>query len=102
MENAPCMRTFQKRSVLGGLRNPQTSAQLLGIDRGPYNGVGPCGVGNAVCKGFVDSTDVAASPRCAMEITCNHVSLTTNHDSTDGEDELLVEASLFGVDVASM
>ena len=47
MEQAPCMRTFQYRSESGGLRNPQTSAQLFGIDPGPHNGVGPGGVGNA-------------------------------------------------------
>ena len=47
MEKAPCMRTFQYRSELGGLRNPQTCAQLLGIDPGSHSGVGPGGVGNA-------------------------------------------------------
>ena len=29
------------------LRNPQTSAQLFGIDPGPHNGAGPGGVGKA-------------------------------------------------------
>ena len=33
------------RSDSGGLRNPQTSAQLFGIDLGPDDGVGPGGVG---------------------------------------------------------
>ena len=47
MENAPCMRTFQYRSEPGGLRNPQMSAQLFGIDLGPHNGVRPGGVGKA-------------------------------------------------------
>ena len=47
MVQAPCMRTFQYRSESGGLRNPQTSAQLFGIDPGPHNGVRPGGVGNA-------------------------------------------------------
>ena len=41
------MRTFQYRSESGGLRNPQTSAQLFGIDPGAYNGEGPGSVGNA-------------------------------------------------------
>ena len=39
MENAPCMRTFQYRSEPSGLRNPQTSAQLFGMDPGPPGGV---------------------------------------------------------------
>ena len=47
MENAPCMRTFQYRSEPGGLRNPQTTAHLPGIDPGPHYGAGPGGVGNA-------------------------------------------------------
>ena len=95
MENAPCMRTFQYRSEPGRLRNPQTSAQLFGIDPGPHNGV----------KSFVDSTDViplAASSCCCIEITCNHVNLLTNHDGTDGEDELLGNTPFFGVDIAYM
>ena len=37
----------QKRWERGGLRNPQTSAQLFGMDPGPLNGVGPGGVGKA-------------------------------------------------------
>ena len=94
----PCMRTFKQRSEPSGLRLPLTSAQLFGIEPGPHSVVEPTSVGNAVCKGFVDSTDVvsvAASPRCSIEITCNH-------DSTDGEDELLGNASPLGVDVADM
>ena len=39
--------TFTYRCESGGLRNPQTSAQLFGIDPGRHNGVGPGGVGNA-------------------------------------------------------
>ena len=35
-----------------------------------------------------------------LKITCNHVNLLTSHNSTDGEDELLGNASLPGVDVA--
>ena len=34
-----------KSMRIGGLRNPQTSAQLSGMDPGPHNGVGPGGVG---------------------------------------------------------
>ena len=47
LEKAPCMRTFPHRSEPGGLRNPQTSAQLSGIDPGPHNGGGPGGAGKA-------------------------------------------------------
>ena len=43
MENAPCLFTFQKRWEPGGLRNPQTPAQLSGMDPGPHKGVGPGG-----------------------------------------------------------
>ena len=105
MESAPCMRTFQYRSEPSGLRNPQTSAQLFGIDPGPHNGVGRRRWQSAVRKSFVDSTDVvsaATSPRTIIEITCNHVNLLTNHDSTDGEDELLGDTFLLGVDVADL
>ena len=98
MENAPYMRTFQYRSDSGGLRNPQTSVQLFGIDSGPHNGVGPGGVGNEVCKSFVDSTDVisvAALPCYSIEITCNKVNLLTNHDGTNCEDELFRNTPFF-------
>ena len=37
-------KTLKERE---GLRNPQKSAQLFGMDRGPHNGVGPGGVGKA-------------------------------------------------------
>ena len=93
--NAPCMRTFQYR-YLNLVRNPQTSAQLFGIDPGRHSGVGPSGVGNTVCKGFVDGTvgiPVAASPCCSIEITSNHVNLLTNHDGSDGKDELFGNTS---------
>ena len=55
VENAPCMRTFRYLSEPGGSRNPQTSAQLLGIDPGPHSGAGPGGVGKAQSvTGFVN------------------------------------------------
>ena len=56
-------------------------------------------------KGFINSTEIvsaATTPRCSIEITCNHVNLLRNHNSTDGEDELLGDAFLLGVDVADM
>ena len=77
----------------------------LGIDLGPHSGLGPGGVGKAVNKSFVNSTDVisaAASPRCTIDFTCNHVNLLRNHYCTDGEVDLLGDASLLGVDVADM
>ena len=104
MENAPCVRTFQYRSEPGGLRNPQTSAQLFGIEPGPHNGVGPGGVGNAQsakASSIVLMLSLLLHRHAgSIEITCNHVSLLTNHDSTDGEDELLGNTSLLGVYVA--
>ena len=98
------MRTFQYRSEPSGLRNPQTSAQLFGIEPGHHNGVGPSGAGNAqsaeASSIVLMLSPVAAPPCCSIEITCNHVNLLTNHDSTDGEDELLGNTSFFGVGVA--
>ena len=54
---------------------------------------------------FVNSTEVVSattSPRSTIEITCNQVNFLRNHDGTDGEDELLGDALLLGVDVADM
>ena len=73
-----------------GVKNPQTSGWLLGIDLGPYSGAGPGGVGNA--------QSAKASSRVLM--LSDHVNLLTNHDGTDGEDKLLADASLLDVDVA--
>ena len=89
MENyAPCMRTFQYRSEPGGLRNPQTFAQLFGIDPGPHNGVGPRGVGKAqsvkASSIVLMIVSAAASPRSTIEITCNHVNVLRNHNGTNG------------------
>ena len=94
MENAPYMRTFQYRSESRGLRKPQTTAHLFGVDPGLHNGPGPSGVGHAVCKSFFGSTEVfsvAASPRCSIEITYNQLILLTNYDGADceGEDQFL-------------
>ena len=47
MENAPCLCTFQKRWEPGGLRNPQRSALLSGMDPSPHSGEGPGGVSKA-------------------------------------------------------
>ena len=105
MENAPCLFTFQNRSEFGGLRNPQTSAQLSGMDPSPHNGGGArWRRQGTISKGFVDSTVVSAAttPRSAIEITCNHVNMLRNHDGTNSENELLGDASLLGVDVADM
>ena len=38
----------------------------------------------------------------SIEITCKHVNLLTNHDGTDGEDELLSNTPFFGVDISRM
>ena len=62
------------RSEPGGLKDPQTSAQLFGIDPGPHKGVGPGGGRQGtISKGFVNSTEVvssAKSPCSTIEITC--------------------------------
>ena len=106
MENSPCMRTFQYRSDSGGLRKPQTSTQLFGIDPSPHNGVGPGGVGNAqsakASSIVLNVVSVPASPCFSIEITCTQVNLLTNRDSTNSEDELLGDAFLLGVDVVDM
>ena len=90
----------------GGLRNPQTSAQLSGMDPGPHSGVGPGGVGKAQSvKAFINSTEVvfASIPPCStIEITCNQVNFLRNHNGTKSEDKLLGDAFLLGVDVADM
>ena len=100
------MRTFQKRSDPGVLRNPQTSAQLSGIDPGYHNGVGPGGVGKAQsAKASSKGTDVvsiAAPPRCPVDIACNQVNMLTKHDGTDCENELLRNTPFFGVDIVKM
>ena len=98
MEKAPCMRTFQYRSESGGLRNPQTSAQLFGIDPGPHNGVGPSGVGNA---------QSAKAPSIVLMLSLllhRHafplkppatMSMLTNHDGSDCEDEFFCNTPFF-------
>ena len=100
------MRTFQYRSQPGGLRNPQASGQLFGIDPGPHSGVGPGGVSKAqsvkASSKVLNVVSAAASPRSTIEITSNHVNLLRNHDITDGEDELLGDAFLLGVNVVDM
>ena len=101
------MRTFQYGTESGGLRNPQTSAQLFGFDPGPHNGVkARRRWRSAVCNSFVDSTDVipvVVSPCCSFEITCNKVNLFTNHDGTDCEDEpFFSQHPVLGEDLAYM
>ena len=86
------MRTFQYRSESGSSRNPQTSAQLFGIDPAPHKGVGPGGVGKA--------QSAKASSMVLMlflllhrhavpsKIACNQVDMFTKHHGTDCKDEL--------------
>ena len=94
------------RNPVGGLRNPQTSAQLSGMDPGSHNGVGPGGVGKAQsvkASSIVLRLSLAAtSPRRTIEITCNQVNFLRNHNGTKSENELLGDAFLLGVDVADM
>ena len=105
-ENAPRLCTFQNRSEPGGLRNPQTSAQLF---RNGSRSPQLCAVlwrgQNTVCEGFVYSTEIvfaAIPPRSTIEITCNQVNFLRNHDCTKSENELLGDAFLFGINVADM
>ena len=49
-----------------------------------------------ISKGFVNSTEVVT------EITCNRVNFLRNQNGTKGEDKLLGNAFLLGVDVADM
>ena len=52
------MRTFPNRSEPGGMRNPQTSAQLSGMDQGSHNGGGaPWLRQGTISESFVKSTD---------------------------------------------
>ena len=106
MEKAPCLFTFQNLSELGGLRNPQTSAQLSGMDPGPHNGVGLGGVGKAQSvEASVNSTEIvsaATTPCSSIEITCNQVNFLRNHKGMKSENEILGDAFLLGVDVADM
>ena len=89
----------------GGLRNPQTSAHLPGIDPGPHNGVGPGGIGKAVGKGFFDGTDVVpvvAPPCSTVEITGHQVHLFVKHHCTNRKDKLLAYATFLGVNVTDV
>ena len=77
VEKAPCLFTFQNRWEPGGLRKPQTSAQLFGMDPRLHNCVGDrrCRQGT-VRKYFIGSTDnvaVATTPGCTIEVTCNQM-----------------------------
>ena len=55
MEKAPCLFTFHDRWEPGGLTNPQTSAQLSGMDPGPHSGGRPGGVGKILSSGIDDA-----------------------------------------------
>ena len=72
----------------GGLRPPQTSAQLTRIDPGPS-------------KGFGDGTDVffVVAPRCrTVEITWHQV----KHHSTNCDDKLLSNVTFLVVNVTNV
>ena len=61
-----------------GLRNPQTSAQLSGMDPGHHNGVGPGGVGKAQSIkassiAWVVVSDATSPPSTIEKNTCNQV-----------------------------
>ena len=66
------VRTFQYRSEPGVLRNPQTSAQLFGIEPGHHSGVGPGGVGNAE-SAKASSIVLADVPKLLETTVCRDV-----------------------------
>ena len=97
------MRTFQYRSESGGLRNPQTSAQLSGMDPGPHSGVGPGGAGNAQsakASSMVLMLFLLLHRHAVpLKITCNQVHMFAKHDGSNREDEFFPN-TIFGVDLA--
>ena len=106
MEHAPCKRTFQYRTEPGVLRTPQTSAQLFGIDQGPHNGGRPGGVGKAqsVEASIIVLMLFLLRQRNAVPLKSPATTsiCRENHDSSDGENELLGDAFLLAVNVADM
>ena len=88
------------------MRNPQTSAQLLGMEPGSHSGAGPGGVGKAQSEKassiVLRIVSAATAPRCSLEINCNQVNFLRNHNGTKSLDELLGDAFLLSVDVADM
>ena len=105
MEKAPCLLTFQNRWEPGGLRKPQTSAQLFGVDPSPHNGVGPAASARQSCQYFINSTEIVAAattPGCAIEITCNLINVLKDHNSTKGLDDFLGNTSFLGVDIVDV
>ena len=89
-----------------GLRNPQTSARLFGMDPGPHNGVGPGGVGKA--QSAKASSIVLRLSRLRhrqavpLKSPATWSNFFRNHNGTKSLDELLGDAFLLGVDVADM
>ena len=73
--NGKCamLTNFQCPSESGGLRNPQTSAQLPGIDPGPHNGEGPGGIGKA--------QSAKASSMVLMLFLLSHRTQASQHES---------------------
>ena len=97
------MTNFQCPSESGGLRNPQTSAQLPGIDPGPHNGEGPGGIGKA--------HSAKASSMVLMLFLLSHrraaplkspATKSTKHHSTNRKDKLLSYATFLGVNVTDV
>ena len=106
MEKAPCLFTFQKRWDPGGLRKPQTSAQLFGMDPGPHNGVGPGGVGKAQSENTSSIVLILSRLRqrqaAPLKSPATKSMFLRDHKSTNGLDDFLGNTFLLGVDVADM
>ena len=107
MENAPCVRTFQYRSEPGGLRKPQTSAHVSGMDPGLHSGVRPGGVGKAQSVNASSIVLMLFLLRHRHAVPLKSPATQVNHllrilDCTESEDELLGDVFLLGVNVVDM
>ena len=77
------------------------------MDPDPHSGVGAGGVGKILS---IKASSIAlrlSLPRCRHAVplkspATNQVNFLRNHDGTEGEDELLGNAFLLGMDVANM
>ena len=94
------------KTLRAGLRKPQTSAQLFGMDLGPHNGVGPGGVGKAQSENTSSIVLILSRLRqrtgCAIEITCNKINVLRNHNSTNGLDDFLGNTFFLGINITDM
>ena len=90
----------------GGLRNPQTSAHVPGIDPRLHNGVGPGSIGKAqsakASSMMHNIVAVVASPCSPVEVTGHQVHVFFKHHCTDRKDKLLSCAAFLGVNATDV